>query len=308
MNETKTRKYEGVYCPAVTPFDERGDIDLAAAGNLYDHLIAGGIDGIVILGSIGEFQTVTMQAKHRLIDFAVSHIADRCALIVGTGGTVISEVIELTNYAREAGADAAMIIPPYYAPLTPEAILNHYAAVATAVDFDILLYNFPWRTGYDIPASVVRDLAETHGNIVGIKDTVDTMSHTREVINAVLPVRPEFSVLSGFDEYLYPNVLAGGAGTVNGLTNLVPAVFRRGFDAYSRGDLATMQETQRTVGRLMALYSAGPNFVATFKYAATLFVPQLRPFCGPPEQTLPADTQKAVRELLAELGIHAAAR
>lgn len=303
MTEKTPHRYRGIYCPAITPFDESGSVDLEAAGTLYDHLIDGGIDGIVILGSIGEFQSIPVEEKRRLIRFAVDHVAGRAAVIVGTGGTVVSEVIELTRFAAETGADAAIIIPPYYSPVGPEALLNFYRAVAGAVDLDLLLYSFPARAGYAIPAAVVRTLADEYPTIVGLKDTEDSMSHTRDVLNALSEAHPGFSVLTGFDEYMYTNLLGGGAGTVNGLTNLVPGLFREGFDAFEAGDISTMKQVQVKVNHLMPLYTATPNFVATFKYAASLMLPGIKPNCAAPETALCESEKRAVDLLLSDTGL-----
>ena len=305
MMENLRPKYRGVFCPAVTPLDEEGCVDLEAAGKLYEHLIAGGLDGIVVLGSIGEFQAIDAEEKRRLIRFAVEHAAGRCKVIAGTGATVTQEVIDLTRYAEEAGADAAMIIPPYYFPVGEVGLLNHYGAVAEAVEMDILLYSFPARAGYELPVKVIADLAESYPNIMGIKDTIDSISHTRAIINALAGRRSDFAVLSGFDEYIYANLLGGGDGTVNGLTNLVPRLFREAFDAFDSRDAGRMHEIQMRINALMPIYTAAPNFVATFKYAASLVIPGMQPHCAPPERSLTPPEQHTVQVLLGEAGITA---
>ncbi len=303
MMENDRPKYRGVFCPAVTPLDAEGRIDLEAAGKLYDHLIAGGLDGIVVLGSIGEFQAIDAEEKRRLIRFAVGHAAGRCKVIVGTGGTVMREVVELTRFAEDEGADAAMIIPPYYFPVGEAGLLNYYGTVAEAVEIDILLYSFPARTGYELPVEVIAELADSHPNIVGIKDTIDSISHTRAIVRAIEGRRSDFAVLSGFDEYIYVNLLGGGAGTVNGLTNLVPRLFREAFDAFDSRDAVRMHEIQLRINALMPIYTAAPNFVATFKYAASLVVPGVTPHCAAPERTLTPPEQHSVQVLLGEAGI-----
>ncbi|MFW5689036.1 MAG: dihydrodipicolinate synthase family protein [Spirochaetota bacterium] len=308
MNYARETDYRGVFCPVFTPFRESGEVDVEAAGVLYDHLIEGGVDGIVILGSMGEFQAIPLAERHRLIRFAVEHVRGRCKLIVGTGGTVLEDVTALTRFSEEAGADAVMSIPPYYAPVTDEGVLAYYDAIADASKLPVLLYNFPARTGYGIPARIVGELARRHEQIVGLKDTVDSISHTREVIREVLSHRRDFAVLSGFDEYIFVNLLSGGAGTVNGLTNLVPALFRRGFDAFEAGDLATMQEVQALVVKLMALYTLGPNFVATFKYAISRLIPAVKPLCAPPEPPLDPERRRTLDALLDETGVIAERR
>ena len=303
MSNRQQPTYRGVYCPVFTPFTTTGELDLDGAGIIYDHLIAGGVDGIVILGSMGEFQAIPPADRQRLIRFARSHVGDRCRLIVGTGGTAVSEVVELTQFAEEAGADAAMIVPPYYAPVTEPAVRAYYQAVLAETGIDVLLYNFPARTGYDLSPRVVGELARSNERIVGLKDTVDSISHTRAVINEVVPHRPEFAVFSGFDEYIFVNLLSGGAGMVNGLTNLIPGTFRRAYDAYHAGDLETMREIQAMLVKLMPLYTVAPNFVAAFKYAISLLLPGVQPPCAPPEPPLSPELQPVVRELLSDAGL-----
>lgn len=303
MMENARPKYRGVFCPAVTPLDAEGRIDLEAAGKLYDHLIAGGLDGIVVLGSIGEFQALESEEKRRLIRFAADHAGRRCKVIAGTGGTVMREVVDLTRFAEDAGADAAMIIPPYYFPVGDVGLLNYYGAVADAVEMDILLYSFPARTGYELPVEVVAELADSRPNVMGIKDTIDSISHTRAIVNAVAGRRSDFAVLSGFDEYIYVNLLGGGAGTVNGLTNLVPGLFRDAFHAFDSRDVGRMHEIQMRINTLMPIYTTAPNFVATFKYAASLIIPGMQPHCAPPERSLTPREQHSVQVFLGEAGI-----
>ncbi len=305
MMDNARPKYRGVFCPAVTPLDGEGRVDLEAAGTLYEHLIAGGLDGIVVLGSIGEFQAIDPEEKRRLIRFAVDHAAGRCKIIAGTGGTVMREVVDLTRFAEDAGADAAMIIPPYYFPVGEVGLLNYYGTVAEAVEMDILLYSFPARTGYELPVDVIAELAGSYANIIGIKDTIDSISHTRAIVNAIADRRSDFAVLSGFDEYIYVNLLGGGAGTVNGLTNLVPRLFREAFDAFDSRDAGRMHEIQMRINALMPIYTAAPNFVATFKYAASLVIPGMQPHCAPPERSLTPPEQHTVQVLLGEAGITA---
>lgn len=303
MSDTQRTPYRGIYCPVFTPFNASGELDLSAAGLIYDHLIAGGVDGIVILGSMGEFQAIPTEDRHRLIRFAVEHVGGRCRLIAGTGGTTVADVVALTRFAEGAGADAVMIVPPYYAPLTEPAILRYYEAILAQTRIDVLLYNFPARTGYDLTPRIAGELARDHEQIVGLKDTVDSVSHTRAVINEVLPDRPDFSVFSGFDEYIFVNLLSGGGGLVNGLTNLIPGTFRRAYDAYQADDIHAMREIQALLVKLMPLYTVAPNFVAAFKYAMSLLLAGVEPYCAPPEPQLPPDLQAAVRDVLSSAGL-----
>ena len=256
--------------PAVTPLNADGTIDAQGAKNLYDHLIRGGVDGILVLGSIGEFFALPMEQKKLLISLAVKDIGRRVQLIVGTADTVIGNVIELSNYALSEGADAVIVVPPYYFCLNGQSIESYYDTLAREIRGKLYIYNFPDRTGYQIPAEVIRRLAVRHSNIVGCKDTISGMDHTRELIQAVKPVRPEFEVYSGFDDNFAHNVMSGGDGCIGGLSNLAPEICSAWVAAIRRGDLAAVSEIQRKINRMMSIYSVGVPFVPFIKRAMAL--------------------------------------
>ena len=256
--------------PAVTPLRADGAVDTAGAARLYDHLIAGGVDGILVLGSIGEFFALPMEQKKALVAQAVKTIAHRVPLIVGAADTVFEQVVGLSRYAIAQGADAVIVVPPYYFTLGGQSIEDYYDHLAEAIPGNIYLYNFPDRTGYQIPAEAVKRLALRHPNIVGCKDTVAGMDHTRELIKAVKPVRPDFEIYSGFDDNFAHNVLSGGDGCIAGLSNLAPEVTSAWVRAIEKGDLREVAAIQRRVDRLMDVYSVGTPFVPYIKRAMQL--------------------------------------
>ena len=253
--------------PAVTPLCPDGQIDLESCATLYHHLINGGVDGILILGSIGEFFALTMQQKKELIRFAVETVQHRVPLIVGTTSMIFDEIVELSNYSIDLGADAVMIIPPYYFHHTNESVEEYYSLLANAIHGNMYLYNFPDRTGYEIAPAVVRKLAENHKNIIGIKDTIGGVDHTREIIKQVKPVRPEFRIYSGFDDNFAHNVLCGGNGCVAGLSNLYPEITSSWVRAAREGDFDKVQSVQQIIDKLMDIYTVGKPFVPYIKEA-----------------------------------------
>jgi len=171
--------------PAVTAFDSQGHVDMEANKKLYDHLINNGISGILILGSIGEFYAISTEEKKRLIQQAIAYIGERAAVYVGTGTTIFEECVDLTNYAVQEGASGVAVISPYYFTHSDEEMFDFYAKLAESTTGNILLYNFPARTGYQLSADTVLKLAKKYPNIIGIKDTVGEMGHTRELIQVV---------------------------------------------------------------------------------------------------------------------------
>lgn len=257
--------YQGIFTPMVTAFDEKGRLDYTGNGKLIERLIGQGVNGIVFLGSIGEFFNFTMKEKQEFIDFAVKTVNRRVKVLVGTGGTVVDEVIELTRYAEKAGADAALVISPYYFKLDEESLYRYFADVANSVKMDVLLYNFPDRTAVNMSAALIQRLAMDFKNIVGIKDTVDNISHTRLIINTIKPGMNDFSILSGFDEYLVPNLIAGGDGMIGGLSNIAPELFAAQYRAFLENDLQTLSGIQKRVNILTEIYDISQPFISAIK-------------------------------------------
>lgn len=253
--------------PAVTPLLPDGSIDEKSCRRLYDHLIEGGVDGILILGSIGEFFAFPLEERKKLIRIAVEAVAGRVELIVGTTSMIFQEIVELSNEAYETGADSVMIIPPYYFHFNDAEVENYYDALAEALKGKFYLYNFPDRMGYGISPEVVCRLAQKHPHLIGIKDTIAGVDHTREIIKQVKAVRPDFRVYSGFDDNFLHNVLCGGDGCIAGLSNLYPRLTSAWVNAVNTGDMAQAMQIQQRIDRLMDIYGVGKPFVPFIKQA-----------------------------------------
>ena len=257
--------FKGAITPVITVFDKQGKIDAAGNTQHINRLIDEGINGLLFLGSIGEFFALTMDEKKEFIDLVVRVVDKRVPVLIGTGGTLLAEVIELTNYAQQAGADAVVVISPYYFQLGNEVLYRYYAELAKNTTMPIMLYNFPDRTSVNLDPQLVLRLAKEFPHIIGIKDTVDGISHTRKLIQIVKKERPDFCVMSGYDEYMVPNLLAGGDGVIGGLTNVIPGVFRELLAAYEKQDFAGVAAGQAKISVLMNLYDLSSPFVAAIK-------------------------------------------
>lgn len=256
--------------PVVTVFHEDGSLDEAGNRAVYEHLIAGGVDGIVVMGSTGEFFAMPTAQKEQLIRLAAQTIRGRARLLVGTSCMECAETIRLGNYAIDQGAEAVMIVPPYYFALSDASVEDYFDRVAEGIHGNILLYNFPERTGYDITPEVTLRLARRHPNIVGFKDTVVPMAHTRELIKTMRPEFPDFEILSGFDDNFVHNVLSGGNGSIGGLSNLIPEVTSALVRAVREKDLDRVAEYQRQIDQWMEIYSIGTPFIPVVKRAMQL--------------------------------------
>lgn len=289
--------------PSVTIFDQDGNLDHQGNKNVYDHIINGGIDGIVLMGSTGEFFTMSDAQKRELIKLASEHINGRVRFLVGTSCMDPKETISLSNYALEMGAEAVMIIPPYYFSLTDESVIRYFDQVADGINGNILLYNFPDRTGYDIKPSVTLELARKHKNIVGYKDTVFNMDHTRELIKVVKSEFPDFEILSGYDDNMAHNVLSGGNGCIGGLGNLVPEVASKYADAVRSMDMIAVAENQKIMDQFMTLYSVGSPFIPYVKRGMMLRGIEIGDYCTEPFIRSTPEKDELILSVLKKMGI-----
>lgn len=259
--------FKGIFCPSITITDDEGKIDFDLWGKHLDHLADAGVNGVLLFGSIGEFYSVSLADKEAALEFAVKRVGERMKVFAGVGDTTYANVIEFTKFAEKAGADAVLAVSPYYFGPSPLTAENYFGGIAEATKLPVILYNFPARTGTDLTPELVASLAAKHPNICGIKDTVDTISHTRKVIRAARAVNPDFTVFSGFDEYYLVNRVSGGNGVLCGLTNVEPETFVKMHAAYEEGDFATAVACAERISKLMAVYDVCDLFVSAIKAA-----------------------------------------
>ncbi|QGU95997.1 dihydrodipicolinate synthase family protein [Clostridium bovifaecis] len=289
--------------PVVTAFDKDGNLDYEANKNIYDFLIKGGVDGIVVMGSTGEFFTMTMEQKKELIRLAVEYVNKRIKVFIGTSCMSADETVELSNYAHEVGADAVMVISPYYFALSNESIEVFYDKVAEGTKADIYLYNFPARTGYDLTPEVTLNLARKHKNIVGYKDTVTEMGHTRALIETMSEEFPEFEVYSGFDENFAHNILSGGAGCIGGISNFAPEACAAAVKAVNDKDFDKVAEMQKTINALMAIYDTAKVFIPIVKKAMMFRGIKMEDYCTVPFIQANEEETAKVKALMENLNL-----
>ncbi|MCU5773038.1 dihydrodipicolinate synthase family protein [Erwiniaceae bacterium BAC15a-03b] len=257
--------FSGVWCPSVTPFDSQDKVDLNALHQHLTRLTAAGIDALLLMGSIGEF--VSLSQQERLLLIREARAMSTLPMVANVSTTCIADMLQLAEQAAQSGYDAVMILPPYYFGQTRKQLLSYYRELDQRLPGKWFAYNFPARTGCDLDAALVAELAAELPKFMGIKDTMDCLSHNRLLIEETKKVRPDFAVLSGYDEYLLPNLLAGGAGVICGLNNLVPELFAGAMQAWKAQDLAELTRIQQRIGKLMAIYTLGDDFVSAIKTA-----------------------------------------
>ncbi|ADK13167.1 MULTISPECIES: dihydrodipicolinate synthase family protein [Clostridium] len=287
--------------PVVTAFDTNGNLDIQVNKNIYDYLISAGIDGLLIMGSSGEFYAMSTEQRKELIDLAISYVNKRTKLIIGTGCMTIEDTIELSNYAIDAGADDIIIISPYYFSLTDESLEYYYGKVAESVKGNIYLYNYPDRTGHDLSPELTLNLLRKHSNIVGYKDTVSEMGHTRKLIQTVQNEFPDFEVFSGFDENFVRNILSGGSGCISALSNLYPEIFVDWVKAVNEKNMDKAAEIQNCVDKLAALYEISKCFIPIVKKAMMLKGLDIKDYCKTPLLKANEKQTNSIKKLIKEI-------
>lgn len=289
--------------PVVTAFDKNLNLDLRANRNIWDFVIRGGVDGIIIMGSTGEFFAMPVEQKKEMIAKASEHIGKRVPLIVGTGSTRLEDTVELSRYAKEHGASGVIIVPPYYFSLPDQSIKDYFSRIAREVDTNIYLYNYPERVGYDVKPEVMLHIARQNRNVIGCKDTVTNFAHTRELIKRILPELPYFEVLSGYDDYFGHNVLSGGSGTIGGLSNVAPEVSTGWVKAYRENNPEGMAYYQRQMDVLAGLFDFGVPFVPLVKKAMILRGIEMEDYCTPPLIRATKEQTAGIKDILDRIGI-----
>jgi len=233
-----------------TPMRDGGALDLPALGRLIDFHISNGTSGIVIVGTTGESPTVDVDEHCLLIKTAVEQAKGRIPVIAGTGANSTAEAIELTAFAKQAGATSCLSVVPYYNKPPQEGLYRHFRTIAERVDLPLILYNVPGRTVADLGTDTVLRLAEVPG-IVGIKDATSDMVRHIDLIHR-LPKGKAFALYSGNDDTALPYLLLGGHGVISVTANVAPKLVAEMCGAALAGDIATARERN---DRLMALNS-----------------------------------------------------
>lgn len=225
---------KGSIVAIVTPMHADGSLDLPGLRKLIDWHIAEGTDGIVIVGTTGESPTVSVEEHCELIKVAVEHTNKRIPIIAGTGGNSTSEAITLTRYAKDVGADASLLVVPYYNRPTQEGMYQHFKAIAEAVDLPVILYNVPGRTVADMHNDTILRLAQIPG-IIGVKDATGNIGRGTDLIR-LAPTA--FSVYSGDDATAMALMLCGGKGNISVTANVAPRAMHELCMAAMEGNLA----------------------------------------------------------------------
>ena len=235
----KNTIFKGMATAIVTPMTKDG-IDYEALGRFIEFQIENGINAIVVMGTTGENATIEPEDQKEVIRFTVEKVAKRVPVIAGTGTNNTAHVLENTKNACEVGADAVLVVTPYYNKATQKGLIRHFTMVADVSTVPVILYNVPGRTGCNLLPESVAVLAE-HPNIVGIKEATGNMAQMVKIMHLC---GDKIDIYSGEDALTVPMMAMGGAGTISVLSNVVPKEAVAMTDACLRGDFAAAANMQ----------------------------------------------------------------
>ena len=282
----------------ITPFTAEGEVDWPTVEKHIDEVISGGADGIVISGTTGETSTLTDAEKLRLVEVARSVAAGRAKIVMGGGSNETAHAIELHKLSAKAGADAVMIVTPYYNKPTQAGVLTHFRMIADATDLPVILYDIPGRSGIPIKYETILR-ASKHPNIRAVKDAKGDFSEVSRVLN-----NTDLLYFSGDDSNVLPHLAIGATGLIGVTANIAPAPYRQIVDAVNAGDLATATAAHQLLEPLVrAVMTHVPGTVAA-KYIlhglGRIASPRVRlPLVGPEdgEAAIIEDDLNLVRDI-----------
>ena len=237
---------EGVLPALITPFTKDNKVDKQGLQQNIGFLIENGISGIVPCGTTGESATLSIREHESVIEIAID--CSSVPVVAGTGSNNTTEAVELTKFAGDAGADAALLITPYYNKPNDRGMLAHFKTVANKVDIPLILYNVPSRTGINLKPEIVAELAK-ESNIVGVKEASGNLDQVTRIIE--MTQDEDFVVLSGDDGLTLPIMALGGAGVISVVANVAPHLMVSMVEAFRNGDIEKARKLHITLAPLI---------------------------------------------------------
>ena len=292
-------KLTGVLVALVTPTTRQRRVDEPAVGRLVEHVIGGGVHGLLALGSTGETASLDESARRTVLKAVLEAARGRVPVICGVAQSHLAAARGEVEAAQELGADAVLVAPPYYYPTDQAGVLAFYRELASAADLPVMLYNIPQFTKVVAEPATVATLAR-EGTIQGIKDSSRDFEYFEGVCIETRDM-PGFRIFTGSDTMLLASLAMGGAGTICGAGNIAPAMVVRIFDEYERGDIDAARHAQDRLYGLVGAVRAGV-FPLAIK-AALHMMGVCEPWSAPPVRRLDERLAGPLREALAANGL-----
>ncbi|MFQ5913439.1 MAG: dihydrodipicolinate synthase family protein [Nitrospinota bacterium] len=299
MAKEHTNSFRGVVGTPVTPFTKDNKVDLKTFQKLVNFLIENGIHALSIPMHIGESLNLTMEERKKVAEAALEAVDGRVPTMVNTSLPGTDQVVSLSRHAEKIGCSAVVVITPYHWQPPPEAILDHFITVASAVSIPVLGYNYPERLGVSLTLDVISKLIEHRENFVGLKDASFNMEYFTEACRITSELRPGFSMFVGI-EYMLPSMVVGGAGSFSACGAVAPKLIHNLYHACADGDFRRARDFQHKLSRLWSVIKVG--YPSTIKAAMEIMG---RPVgdTRKPITPLGEEAKSRLRRQLAEFGI-----
>ncbi|WP_257111021.1 4-hydroxy-tetrahydrodipicolinate synthase [Pseudomonas ficuserectae] len=286
-------QFRGIIPTLVTPFTADQQLDEQALRNLIENLLNAGVHGLFVLGTNGEFFTLSESEKLKIARITVEAAAGRVPVVVGTGAFATHEVIEMNKKMIDVGADALSIITPYFNAISQSELIKHYTAIADAAELPLMMYNIPAKTGMSIGIGAVATLSQ-HPQIKGIKDSAGNFD---ALVQMMQYRSDDFAVFAGTDSLIYWNLLAGGDGAIAATANAVPEVVMSIWNNFQSGNHEAARAAQEALRPLRDAFALG-TMPVVLKTATQLLNVPVGP-CRAPVQPLDAAALEKLQNLLA---------
>ena len=298
------RPIRGIIPPMVTPLLDRDSLDVAGLEKLIEHILAGGVDGLFILGTTGEAPSLSQRLRRELIERVCEQVKGRVPVLVGITDTCFVESVNIACKAKDAGAQAVVLAPPYYFPAGQGELLEYLEHLMPELPLPLVLYNMPSYTKLVFEPKTVKSAAAITG-IVGIKESSGDMVYFNKLLS-MLKKQPDFSLLMGHEELLAEAVLGGAHGGVCGGANLVPQLYVDLYNAACSKELPTVESLQKKVMQISkAIYGVGKyesSYLKGLKCALSC-MGICSDFLAEPFHRFRRAERKVIRRHIAELGI-----
>ncbi len=288
---------KGVVVAMVTPFTQKGEVDIEGLRRLTSWLVESGVDGLFPLGSIGEGPKLDRAERDKVSKIVLDEVKSNLPVLVGAGGITTKDALIYAKDAKDRGASAAVIHPPWYFHPTPKALLNHYKTIAETVDFPIILYNIPPFAGYSIPIEIVVEAAKID-NIVGIKDSSADILYYQALLDQV---PGEFDVMQGYGALFLPSLFLGGRTTLCAEANITPKTVVEMYRSYLAEEYEKARRLHFKLAKLVSAIVYGDFPVAVKEAMNMLNLPG--GYTLQPVNILNEQEKENIRRILKEIGL-----
>jgi 4-hydroxy-tetrahydrodipicolinate synthase len=259
-----TKRFEGIIVPHITPFTEKGELNLEALRTCIRFWIENGVDGLMPCGSNGEAPYLAREERQKIIATVLEEAKKGVTVMAGTGAPSTWETIRLTKDAADLGVDAAVVVTPYYFRLSNREIISHYKAVLEAVDIPIILYSVPKFTGITLEPAVIAELAKEYSHVAGVKDSSGNIATITETISLI---GEKIAVLAGTADTVLPTLTLGGKGAVIAIANPYPKLCASLYKAYKNGEYQKAATLQKAINHINEILVKRYNQLSAIKEA-----------------------------------------